>query len=85
MVGPAAPLVPVHEDCRRIPELALADRVDDGSDPMRAEIASASAVIGVGARGRNPRDVRQEAVPDVVEDPVCGEMTSFDQSLPYRI
>ena len=34
----AAPIVPLHEDRRRVPELALADRVDERRDPRRSVV-----------------------------------------------
>ena len=69
VVVEAAPVVPLHEDRGRIPELALADGVDESGDPRRPVSAAArrrgrrssqSGVIQVKSASLPARDVGDE-------------------------
>ena len=50
----STPIVPLHEYSGRVPELALADRIDERRDPRRSVPAPTADVIGIIADGRDP-------------------------------
>src|SRR6202042_1590292 len=58
----AAPIVPLDEDRRRVPELALADRVHERGDPRRSVVVRAVGMVRIVADGRDPRKVCELAV-----------------------
>ena len=59
MVVEAAPVVPLQEDCRRVPVGALHGGIDDGGDVRLALVDARRRVLAVGLRRGDPGDSRQ--------------------------